>query len=144
MPFQTFCSVPDSKFHGANMGPTWVLSAPDGPHVGPMNLAIRNDRETNSLTQGLCGNRLQAIISKEDGAILPIIMRNRFLPVSGIRLDLIRRIGHCMSIQTTQRHLATAGYRPRQPDNCPRLTPDQRWHTGTRLQPSLLISSDIC
>ena len=23
------------------MGPTWVLSAPDGPHVGPMNLAIR-------------------------------------------------------------------------------------------------------
>ena len=33
---------PDSKIHGANMGPTWVLSAPDGPHVGPMNLAIRD------------------------------------------------------------------------------------------------------
>ena len=32
---------PDSKVHGANMGPIWVLSAPDGPHVGPMNLAIR-------------------------------------------------------------------------------------------------------
>ena len=32
--------TPDSKVHGANMGPTWVLSAPDGPHVGPMNLAI--------------------------------------------------------------------------------------------------------
>ena len=30
-----------SKVHGANMGPTWVMSAPDGPHVGPMNLAIR-------------------------------------------------------------------------------------------------------
>ena len=26
------------------MGPTWVLSAPDGPHVGPMNLAIRVHR----------------------------------------------------------------------------------------------------
>ena len=25
------------------MGPTWVLSAPDGPHVGPMNLALRDD-----------------------------------------------------------------------------------------------------
>ena len=25
----------------ANMAPTWVLSAPDRPHVGPMNLAIR-------------------------------------------------------------------------------------------------------
>ena len=33
-------TYPDSKVHGANMGPTWVLSAPDGPHVGPMNLAI--------------------------------------------------------------------------------------------------------
>ena len=31
---------PDSKLHWANMGPTWVLSAPDGPHVGPTNLAI--------------------------------------------------------------------------------------------------------
>ena len=34
--------IPDSKVHGANMGPTWVLSAPDGPHVGPMNLAMRD------------------------------------------------------------------------------------------------------
>ena len=32
---------PDRKVHGANMGPTWVLSAPDWPHVGPMYLAIR-------------------------------------------------------------------------------------------------------
>ena len=31
---------PDSKGHRANMGPTWVLSAPAGPHVNPMNLAI--------------------------------------------------------------------------------------------------------
>ena len=27
---------PDSKVHGANMGSTWVLSAPDGPQMGPM------------------------------------------------------------------------------------------------------------
>ena len=46
-PTQTFwnntyiINYPDNKVHGANMGPTWVLSAPDGPHVGPMNLAIR-------------------------------------------------------------------------------------------------------
>ena len=25
----------DSKVHGANMGPTWVLSAPDGPKCWP-------------------------------------------------------------------------------------------------------------
>ena len=34
--------VPDSKVHGADMGPTWVLSAPDGPHAGPLSLAIRD------------------------------------------------------------------------------------------------------
>ena len=32
---------PDNKVHGANMGPTWVLSVPGGPHNGPINLAIR-------------------------------------------------------------------------------------------------------
>ena len=32
--------IPDSKIHGANMEPTWVLSSPGGFHVGPMNLAI--------------------------------------------------------------------------------------------------------
>ena len=31
---------PDNKVHGANMGPTWVLSAQGGPHVDPMNFAI--------------------------------------------------------------------------------------------------------
>ena len=30
--------LPDSKVHGPNMGPTWVLWAPDGPHVGPWTL----------------------------------------------------------------------------------------------------------
>ena len=36
-----FQGYPDSKVHVANIGPTWVLLAPDGPHAGPMNLAIR-------------------------------------------------------------------------------------------------------
>ena len=31
---------PDSKVHGANMGPIWGLQDPGGPHVGSMNLAI--------------------------------------------------------------------------------------------------------
>ena len=35
-------TIPDSKVHGANMGPTWVLSTPDEPHIGPLSLAIRN------------------------------------------------------------------------------------------------------
>ena len=34
---------PDSKVHVANTELTWVLSAPDEPHVGHMNLAIWGD-----------------------------------------------------------------------------------------------------
>ena len=37
--------TPDSKVHGAIMGPTLVLSPPDGPHVGPMSLAIRDSKK---------------------------------------------------------------------------------------------------
>ena len=31
---------PDSKVHGANMGPIWGQQDPGGPHVGPMNFAV--------------------------------------------------------------------------------------------------------
>ena len=47
---------PDSKFHGANMGPIWVLSAPDGPHVGPMNLAIRLASPLQAIYHCHCGS----------------------------------------------------------------------------------------
>ena len=32
--------VPDSKVHGAHMGPTWGRQDPGEPHVGPINFAI--------------------------------------------------------------------------------------------------------
>ena len=41
--------IPDSKVDGANMGPTWVLSAPDGSYVGHMNLAIWDMRPAPSV-----------------------------------------------------------------------------------------------
>ena len=31
---------PESKVHGANMGPIWGRQDPGGPHVGPVNFAI--------------------------------------------------------------------------------------------------------
>ena len=34
--------IPDSNVYGANMGPTWVPWVPDGAHVGPTNLSIRD------------------------------------------------------------------------------------------------------
>ena len=33
-------NFPDSKVHGATMGPIWGRQAPGGPHVGHVNLAI--------------------------------------------------------------------------------------------------------
>ena len=32
--------TPDSKIHGANIGPNWGRQDPGEPHVGPMNFAI--------------------------------------------------------------------------------------------------------
>ena len=44
--WKSFDTDPDSNFHVAHMGPTWVLSATGGPHVSPMNLAIRGSKYT--------------------------------------------------------------------------------------------------
>ena len=38
-PANRICT-PDSKVHGANMGPIWGRQDPGGPHGGPMNLAL--------------------------------------------------------------------------------------------------------
>ena len=35
-----YVNSPDSKVHGANMGPIWGRQDPGGAHVGPMNFAI--------------------------------------------------------------------------------------------------------
>ena len=40
MACQTTGYIPDSKVHGANIGPIWGREDPGGPHVGPMNFAI--------------------------------------------------------------------------------------------------------
>ena len=49
--------TPDNKVHRANMWPIWVLSALDGPHVGPTNLAIRDaDRKKSGLVTQWSGS----------------------------------------------------------------------------------------
>ena len=45
---------PDSKVHGAYMGPIWGRQDPGGPHVGPMNIAIWNDTCSYSKFQEIC------------------------------------------------------------------------------------------
>ena len=38
--YRALDTTPNCKVHGASMGSPRELSAPGGPHVGPMNLAI--------------------------------------------------------------------------------------------------------
>ena len=38
--YSTGHAYPDSKVHGAKMGPIWGRQDPGGPHVVPMNFAI--------------------------------------------------------------------------------------------------------
>ena len=42
-------AIPDSKVHGANMGPTWGRQNTGGPRVGPMNLAIWDDAQKSQI-----------------------------------------------------------------------------------------------
>ena len=49
MQHENFHIYPDSNFHVAHTGPTWVLSAPGGPHVGPIEITIRVYIETDLL-----------------------------------------------------------------------------------------------
>ena len=55
---QHTCGNPDSKVHGANMGPIWGRQDPGGPHVDPMNLVIWEEA---------CGLKLGVAVSKVCG-----------------------------------------------------------------------------
>ena len=49
--------IPHRKVRGANVGPTWVLSVPGGPHVGHMNFAIW-DVDISDFCYQLCTNKI--------------------------------------------------------------------------------------
>ena len=68
--WKTSGNTPDSKVHGANMGPTWVLSAPDGPHIVPMNLALWDfirSLSWNDSYRGVIAHRSRLIIPLQIG-----------------------------------------------------------------------------
>ena len=50
---------PDSKVHGAIMGPIWGQQDPGGPHVGPMNFVIWVNIKMSSYQYGKshCGDK---------------------------------------------------------------------------------------
>ena len=76
---------PDGKVHGANMGPTWVLSAPDGPHGGTMNLAIREMYRVWWYKSLHCGVAVHIWCALADMEINHITMRRHICYSSQIR-----------------------------------------------------------
>ena len=57
-------SYPDSKVHGANMGPIWGRQDPGGSHVGPMNSVV--------------WVRFNILKSKQNGPHLPLTFSYSF------------------------------------------------------------------
>ena len=65
-PSQRDSYTPDSKVHWAYMGPTWGRQDPGGPHVGPMNLTIRDGKLVHVMMSSwywALGNRPEHTIS---------------------------------------------------------------------------------
>ena len=48
--------IPDSKVHGANMGPIWGRQDPGGTHVGPMNFVVLDQLFHNIPSKKLINN----------------------------------------------------------------------------------------
>ena len=67
-----------ARFMGPNMGPTWALSAPDGPQVGPMSLAITLHRRHNDY-DGLSNHQ-------PHGCLLNRLFRRRSKKTSKLRV----------------------------------------------------------
>ena len=61
---------PDSKVDGANVGPTWVLSAPGGPHVGPINLVIAGFIEINRSAVSTANDIINGVICRIPNSIM--------------------------------------------------------------------------
>ena len=63
--FRWVINNPDSKVHGANLGPIWGRQDPDGPHVSPMNFAIwegTSEAWACTTASNLCSNGLIVIL----------------------------------------------------------------------------------
>ena len=84
---------------------------------------LRHVHEKSSLTQGLHGQLLKPIKSKQNHALFRIIRWKSFHSASMIRLDLIRRYWRHVFVHMIKRHLVAAGYHAWHSGQYPRLNP---------------------
>ena len=106
----TFCEDTQiARFMGANMGPTWVLSAPCGPHVGPINHALRvkihipeySDYPTNAVETSMKNTRL---VERINGWSLIIDQILTHLSAAHCCDEIISTETHCVDSLTPVRY----------------------------------------
>ena len=76
--------IPESKVHGANMGPIWGRQDPGGPHIGPMNLAISDSHDyeigQNNVLPTIIASKTKPLTTKRHiPSIIKIIARASWL-----------------------------------------------------------------
>ena len=82
--------IPDSKAHGANMGPIWGRQDPGGLHVGPMNW----DNSLRIFVKRLSGNIFVASdrclrILKRDNSCKQCALARTTTPILAVATDLL-------------------------------------------------------
>ena len=83
--------------------------------------------ETGRAIERPHGHWLRMTTARRDHAPIRIMRRKRFISLSRIGVELIRRIGHRVSAHTAvQKRLVAFAYRSRRPARCPKLTQDHR------------------
>ena len=94
----TYNKFPDSNVHGANMGPTWVLSAPDGPHVGPMNLAWQGCSHVSPFLRSVVPGRMKSVYRTEGCHVV------RFAVFTDSQIRLFECLCHDTKLQLSPEH----------------------------------------
>ena len=88
-------AVPDSKIHGANIGPTWGRQDPGGPNVGPTNLAIKGAtyRRFNHHLLDLHWSLFTSCVQIHAHLPAPFLMYS-----SSLYMTYVRHVGHMFVI----------------------------------------------
>ena len=90
---------PDSKGHGANMGPTWGRQDPGGPHVGPVNL----------VALWVASSTYDDIFAYMAYMVMTVLFLNRYNAVSNVIIFVIYDLFHVSQMQLAYERMIRGG-----------------------------------
>ena len=127
-------AIPDSKVHGANMGPTWGRQNTGGPRVGPMNLAIWDDAQKSQIPVSFLQ---MAVDDQQKEHPVPIMTNSQRISMTSSRRWVLLGLSNgesgssvaCLSYPVLSASTSLCLGRPTQAGSVsPARTP--RWQTG--------------